>query len=94
MRHFVGKSSRPPKYSTADEAAATKRWQSRGYYHNISHPVGLAGPVDFVAYEPLPTSDIPSDMPAIGLRTSLHIQNPPDRDIAEDCEEELEPEAY
>ena len=86
---------RPRKYSTADEAVAAKRRQSRGYYHNPSRPVGLAGPFDFDAYEPLPTSDIPSDtLPAIGLRTSLHIPIPRDRDIAEDCEEELEPEAF
>ena len=86
---------RPRKYSTADEAAAAKRRQNRGYYHNPSRPVGLAGPVDFVAYEPLPTSDIPSyTLPAIGLRTSPDIPIPPDRDIVEDCEEELEAEAY
>ena len=86
---------RPRKYSTADEAAAAKRRQNRGYYHNPSRPVGLAGPADFVAYEPLPTSDIPSyTLRAIGLRTSPDIPIPPDRDIVEDCEEELEPEAY
>ena len=86
---------RPRKYSTADEAVAAKRRQSRGYYHNPLRPVGLAGPFDFDAYEPLPTCDIPSDtLPAIGLRTSLHIPIPRDRDIAEDCEEELEPEAF
>ena len=86
---------RPRKYSTADEAAAANRRQNRGYYHNPSRLVGLAGPVDFVAYEHLPTSDIPSyTLPAIGLRTSPDIPIPPDRDIVEDCEEELEPEAY
>lgn len=86
---------RPRKYSTAEEAAAAKRRQNWGYYHNLSHSAVPSGLADFITYEPPLPSDVPTyTRPSIGLRTSPDIPIPPENNIVDDLEGELEPAPY
>jgi hypothetical protein len=67
---------RPKKYLTAKDARRANLEGNRRRRLQQSH-----GPADFIAYEPPLHPDIPLDTPPeVGLRTSLDVRIPQDRD--------------
>ena len=73
---------RPRKYSTVAEA---RQANLEGNRRRRQQQRQLAGPVDFIAYEPQLHADIPIETSlAMGLRTSRDIQIPPDPNAQQD----------
>ncbi|KFZ15728.1 hypothetical protein V502_05438 [Pseudogymnoascus sp. VKM F-4520 (FW-2644)] len=72
---------RPKKYTTAEEARRAHLDRKKRRRHQHTAP---PGPVDFIAYEPTLSSDIPVDTsPQLGLRISPNIRIPPEHDVQE-----------
>ena len=72
---------RPRKYATKEEA---RQADIEGRQHRRQQ-ARLAGPADFIAYQPLLHLNIPADTPRnIGLRTSCNIQIPQDCHVQQD----------
>lgn len=84
---FKPSGGRPKKYQSQEEAkkADLKKRQLRRQRAQL-----LAGPVDFIAYEP-PHPDAPTDTPLSGLRTGSNIRIPLDVDLQIDVLANLPP---
>ena len=68
------------KYATDVEARAADISKKQDCHERAKL---LAGPADFIAYEP-PHPDVPATTPPSGLRTSSDIRIPLDDDIQQD----------